>query len=607
MNQFTTTPSGHGARKRAAAAGLIAATAACAAVAMPAAAQANTYGVVQCGDVYGNGAPARNGVFPYKDGSAGFQPLAAYGQGGRLQPCDATADNPSQGAGMTATLTGTWGQAAANRAVWRWIAPPNTAVVRYAARYFAYGRDFDGMSGSYGDPYIAHEGQADPNYDYRYSGVSAVRGSWDGPQTIDKTLGAGSNYVDFGAACSAVSLQNPCPAGGSNIVSLNVLGFQSVLNDDSNPQVSNVSGDLATATTWRGTLGVSANLTDKGSGIYQLVFQKRSSDGTTWSDINSQVVDTNGGKCLPVSDGKVFDQTRVFAYAQPCRTDASGDYDVDTSKLTPGTGTYRVLVEDAAGNRSTLIGAAARTVTQAPDAPPSTQGPGTTVIVNNPSNSGTGVANPPAQVVPGITAAGVPKYAGSQTLLQCSKKKLALTEVLPSGGKDVVRGVADSSYVGQKVSIKYVATGKTVARPTVGVDGTFAVTVKAPKGKTARGNLGRYTAAINSTSSAALKRVRRMYTSTAYRTAGANVYLSGRVTKPFPAGAKVTVQIRKTCGTWRSSKSARITSSGAFGVSVPVANNVDAVVVRVQGVVKATAKSKATSRTYTMPTAIQLR
>jgi hypothetical protein len=605
MTQTTTTPSGRRVRTRTAAAGLIAATAACGAVALPTAAQANTYGVIQCGDVYGNGGPALNGVYPFKDGSYGFQPYAHYGQGGRLDDCASDNTTP-YGRGLVATLTGTWGQAAANGAAWRFNAAPDTTVTRYGARYRVGGRGFDGASGTSADIAIWHEGQSDPIYDFRDNRL--VGPGLGAEQTIDKSIAGGAGYVIFNVGCGAVDLSRTCPAGPTDIGQMSVQGYQAVINDDSNPQVSNVSGDLATSTTWRGTLGVSANLTDKGSGVYQLVFQKRSADGTTWSDINSQVVDTNGGKCVPVSDAKVFDQTRIFAYAQPCRKDASGDYDVDTTKLTPGTGTYRVLVEDAAGNRTTLIGAASRTVTQAPDAPPSNPGPGTTtVVVTTPSNSGTGVPNPPAQVVPAITAAGVPKYAGSQTLLQCSKKKLALTEVLPSGGKDVVRGVADSSYVGQKVSIKYVATGKTVARPTVGVDGTFAVTVKAPKGKVARGNLGRYTASINSTSSAALKRVRRMYTSTAYRTAGANVYLSGRVTKPFPAGAKVTVQIRKTCGTWRSSKSARITSSGAFGVSVPVANNVDAVVVRVQGVVKATAKSKATSRTYTMPTAIQLR
>lgn len=596
-------------RKRIAVAGLVAATTACAAIALPTAAHANTYGVVQCGDVYGNGAPARNGVYPYKDGSTGFQPFAGYTQGGRNDNCDTVV--AEYGKAMVMTLTGLYGQAVGNQSGFRWVAAPGTSITRYATRFRHGGRAFDGATGTHGDLSIWHDGQTDPNYDFRDLRPDGS-GSLGSERTLDVSMPAGGAFVHAGAGCGGVSVGRTCPAGGTNIAQVALYGFQAVVNDDSNPQVSNVSGDLATSTTWRGTMSVGANLSDKGSGVYQLVFQKRGADGTTWSDINSQVVDTNGGKCVPVTDSKVFDQTRVFAYAQPCRTDASGDYDVDTTRLTPGAGTYRVLVEDASGNRSTLIGASTRTVTQSPDAPPTNPGPGTTtVVVTTPNNSGIGTPlappNPPAQVIPTITAAGVPKYAGSQTLLQCGKKKLALTEVLPSGGKDVVRGVADSSYVGQKVSIKYVATGKTVARPTVGIDGTFSVTVKAPKGKTARGNLGRYAAAINNASSAALKRIRRMYTSTAYRTAGGSVYLSGRVTKPFPAGAKVTVQIRKTCGSWRSSKSARVTSSGAFGVSVPVANNVDAVVVRVQGVVKAKAKSKKTSRSYTMPTAIQLR
>jgi len=666
------------------------ATAAVAVVAMPATAGAETYGVIQCGDVYGNGGPARNGVYPATDGSYGFQPQANYGQGGRLTTCEQAPDVPSQGAGMTATLTGQWTQAGATRAIWRWTAAPGTSVQRFGARYYAYGRNFDGVSGTYGDAYIQHAGQADPNYDYRYAGATAVRGSWDGPQTIDKALPGGAASVDFAAACSGVTAGHSCPAGATNIVSMNVLGFQAVVNDDSNPQISNVTGELATSTVWNGTMDVSSQITDQGSGAYRFVFQRRGA-GNTWSDVGSQPVSTNGGKCVAVGDAKVFSETRVFAHAQPCRTNASGDFAVDTSQIAEGTDTYRVLVEDAAGNRSTLIGASPRTVDRtAPsidwnsvaktcvagsrigvwptvvdagsgvdsivvtvkdkdgvvipvaadgtiECPAAGRGPlsmsivvtdkagnsasdsrSSTVTVTSAPNvtpppSGSGETIKPTPSTPTPTPGGnspvvtVPKTAATSNLLQCTKKGLVLTEVLPAGRRDAIRGVADPKYVGRSVSIRYLATGKTIASTPIGIDGTFAVNVPAAKGKAARGNKGRYQAVIDGEKSVALKRVRRMYTVNVYRAAGGGVYVNGRVTKPFKSGTKVTVQVRRSCGKWNSAKTVRVNGKGAFGALIAVNPADSSVVVRAISRVQKAAKSKRTSGTATLPSAVQLR
>lgn len=588
---------------------LIVSALAVAAIAIPAigatSANADTYGVIQCGDVYGNGGPARNGVYPFKDGSSGFQPWAHYGQGGRLDDCASDNGTP-YGRGLVATLTGTWGQAAANGAAWRFNAAPDTKVTRYGARFRVGGRGFDGASGTSADVAIWHEGQSDPIYDFRDNRL--VGPGLGAEQTIDKSIAGGAGYVIFNVGCGAVDITRTCPAGPTDIGQMIVQGYQAVINDDSNPQVSNVSGDLATAGTWRGTLSVSAQITDKGSGVYDLIFQKRKDDGT-WEDLSSQILNTNGGKCVPVADAKVFTETRVFAAAQPCRTDASGDLDVDTSKLPEGSGTYRVLVGDAAGNRSTLIGANTRTVRQGPDPVQ----PPPPVIVANPDAQGGGIpVNPGATAIStpvAVSPTGVPATEAATKLLACSKQRVLLTEVYPSGGKVILRGVASSTLIGQQVAIRSLGEkGKIVAKAKVQTNGAFSVVAKAPKNKKlARSSKARYQAAVGPNKSLALKLQRRMYTFEAYRTQGGSLYVAGTLTKPFPKNAKVQISMRVNCSTWKTVKVTRASSSGKWGTIVPISSNATSLVFRAQSNVKKSARSKRTTRTYTLPSALQLR
>lgn len=571
-------------------------------------AHADTYGVIACGDVYGNGAPARNGVYPYKDGSAGFQPDASFSQGGLLNACDVAGTMP-QGPGMQGSIRGTYAQAVGNGAGWLWSAAPGTSIVRYGARWSFNNRDFvGGTSGSFGDSAFWHEGQADPNYDWRSFGNG---GAWSAPLTADVPISAGASYVRFRAGCGGQSIGQQCPQGADSSA-MNVQGFQVVVNDDSNPQVSNVSGDLVSASTWRGTLSISAQITDKGSGVYDLIFQKRKDDGS-WEDQSSQILNTNGGKCVPVADAKVFTQPRVFAYAQPCRTDASGDLDVDTSKLPEGSGTYRVLVGDAAGNRSTLIGASTRTVRQGPDPAP----PPAPVVVANPGVQGGGIpvtpgataVSPTTPATTVVTPAGVPATEAATKLLACSKQRVLLTEVYPSGRKVILRGVASPTLVGQQVAIRSLGEkGKTVGKAKVQANGSFSVVANAPKSKKlARSSKARYQAVVGSSKSLALKLQRRMYTFEAYRTQSGSLYVAGMLTKPFPTRAKVKISMRVNCSTWRTVKTTRASSSGKWGTIVPISSNSTSLVFRAESTVKKSAKSKRTTRTYTLPSALQLR
>ena len=63
------------------------------------------------------------------------------------------------------------------------------------------------------------------------------------------------------------------------------------LEQTAGPTATNVSGELATAPTVRGTSDVAFDASDPGSGVYEAVF---SVDGQV---VQSTVVDENGGRC----------------------------------------------------------------------------------------------------------------------------------------------------------------------------------------------------------------------------------------------------------------------------------------------------------------------
>lgn len=662
-------------------------------------ASAGTIGVPNCGQVWGAGAAPLNNVFP--DDDFVTSPNTRYGQGGALSRCTPSGQNGPQGPGMRATLYGTYSQAGGSRAVWRWQAAAGTRIERIAARYYVLGRPETASSGGYhyGDGSIWTNLMTDPVYVAR--NVERTN-QWVGPKTFDfdaaASSGAATTWVDFSSGCGGSTGNVVCPADSSKtIADINVMGVQAIVRDDSNPQIANVSGDLATETMWKGTLSVSAQITDVGTGVYRLIFERRDASNV-WAQVAATPLNPGDSKCRPIA-ATVWTQERVFGSSSPCRTNASGELDVDTTTLPEGQGTYRVLVEDATGNRSTLLGAAARTIdrtapvvkhdglptscvegttvnlmpdvadtnsgvgsveltvkdkagTRIPTAadgsivcPAPSRGPLTVSVVatDKAGNSTTSsapttvavlakpVVQPPVVVppedktpiggnrevvtppettppgvVPTIVAPVVPRTDSATNLLACVKQRVVLTEVYPSGGKDMLRGVADPKYVGQTVKIRYLATGSTVTAQ-VQPDGSFQRLAQAPKGKAAKGNGARYQASIGSDFSLPLKRSRRMYTDKPYRAAGGGgVYVAGSVTKPFQAGAKVTIKARSrtSCSDWKTVAVVKVSKSGKWGALLPLAGT--SVVVRAETTVKKSKKSKKSLRTFTMPNPVQL-
>jgi hypothetical protein len=113
------------------------------------------------------------------------------------------------------------------------------------------------------------------------------------------------------------------------------------------PSADNVTGELASAPTVRGTSDLAFSATDPSSGVYEAVFTV---DGQV---VQTSVVDENHGRCRNV--GQTTDGTAAFLYVQPCLGSVSVDVPFDTTKVGNGTHHLVVNVVDAAGNPAPVL------------------------------------------------------------------------------------------------------------------------------------------------------------------------------------------------------------------------------------------------------------
>ena len=124
------------------------------------------------------------------------------------------------------------------------------------------------------------------------------------------------------------------------------------LDDSAGPTVSSVSGALAAPASHRGVESLSYNVTDRGAGIYRGLVEV---DGKAVYD---QVVDPNvvGGRarCKDVQPGD--SDPYQFMDPVPCKLSTSATVAFDTRTVTDGEHVLRVVVEDASGNRTTVLG-----------------------------------------------------------------------------------------------------------------------------------------------------------------------------------------------------------------------------------------------------------
>jgi hypothetical protein len=120
-----------------------------------------------------------------------------------------------------------------------------------------------------------------------------------------------------------------------------------VLEQSSQPTVSNVEGELATSSSLSGSADLAFHADDSGSGVYQAVFTV---DGV---EVGRTVLDENGGHCRNV--GQSTDGLPAFLYLRPCSPSLNADLPFDTTTLADGSHHLVVSVTNAASSSTVVL------------------------------------------------------------------------------------------------------------------------------------------------------------------------------------------------------------------------------------------------------------
>ena len=190
--------------------------------------------------------------------------------------------------------------------------------------------------------------------------------------------------------------------------------------------------------------------------------------------------------------------------------------------------------------------------------------------------------------------------------LQCSSRRIVLIDVLRSKGKVRLLGAASRRFAGQRVRIRFTATGKTVARPRVRTSGLFTATAPLPRARLRATNRARYIAQIGKQKSLRLKLVRRMLVSgTSLK--GRRVTIAGRIVRPLGAPVQqVVVKRRLSCGRYRVVKRFTPPANGRFRVTLAGPPSRQAAVYRLQTRVRKFVSNPKTFPTFTLPRYVDL-
>ena len=190
--------------------------------------------------------------------------------------------------------------------------------------------------------------------------------------------------------------------------------------------------------------------------------------------------------------------------------------------------------------------------------------------------------------------------------LQCTSRRIVLIDVLRSKGRVKLLGAANRRYAGKRVKIRFMATGKVVARPLVRRTGLFTATAKLPRKRLRATNRARYQAEIAKEKSLRLKLVRRMLVS-GTSVKGSKVTIAGRVVRPLGAPVQqVIVKRRLSCGRYRVIKRFTPPASGRFKITVGGPGSQQAAAYRLQTRVRKFVSNPKLYPTFTLPRYVDL-
>lgn len=310
-----------------------------------------------------------------------------------------------------------------------------------------------------------------------------------------------------------------------------------LLEQTAGPTAKNVSGELATAPSVRGTSDVAFDASDPASGVYEAVFAV---DGQV---VQRTVVDENNGRCRDV--GGTSDGRPAFLYVQPCKGSVSVDVGFDTTRVSDGAHRLIVSVIDAAGNGAPVLD---RAIT---------------------------VANPPPVGGPNGTNASVQatlaaRWVGSKKARLAGAYGHAHTiagRLTAPGGAPIVGAAIDCTAIPAYQGARAVA----MACPRTGAGGRF--TVRVPRVASSRTIRLAYRAHVGDALPVATRTLGlivraevRLRVSPHATSVGRSIHFTGALLGgPIPRGGKqVVLEARSPGGTWIEFDVVRTSRKGRF-------------------------------------------
>lgn len=338
-----------------------------------------------------------------------------------------------------------------DKAMWAFAAPAGEKIAA-ATLWRAGDNEGGGAGGATYKFWLAGPNESEPFYTCSYTLNSCHQaGDFGYPFSGSNLVVVPSSHLGTGLYLAAFCGGYPpaeCEAGkgdASGYASAVYLYAADItLEQSAGPTATNVSGELATAPTVRGSSDVAFDASDPGAGVYEAVF---SVDGQV---VQSTVVDENGGRCHDL--GGTSDGRPAFEYVQPCEPRVSVDVPFDTTRVSDGAHHLIVSAIDAAGNAAPVLD---RSIVVAN--PPPVGGPNGTNASTQASLVAAWVGSHKARIASG--------YGRAHTIAG----RLTAPGGAPIGGAEI-DCTATSAYQGAKAGA--------MACPRTGVDGRFAVRVQ---------------------------------------------------------------------------------------------------------------------------------
>jgi hypothetical protein len=177
------------------------------------------------------------------------------------------------------------------------------------------------------------------------SGLDVADASGYSPMHVS---GVSSTQVTFGVWCQVT----PCDDPRGVMASFAVSRFRADIRDDSPPRVANVRGPLAANASHAGPENVTFDASDVGVGVFRAVAEVRVRRAGPWTETVSAPIAPRS-TCSPLRETTYLYE---FDHPQPCPLSAeSAALVMDSGLVPPGSHDLRVVLEDAAGNRTDVI------------------------------------------------------------------------------------------------------------------------------------------------------------------------------------------------------------------------------------------------------------